>query len=57
MGIRLCPEQCRAWAETAGFKFVRDQDFSACCQYHYGMLLGHPYAKERQPNKALATLI
>jgi predicted methyltransferase len=47
MGIRPRPEQCRAWAEAAGFKFVRDQDLSACCHYHYGMLLVRPCAKEK----------
>jgi SAM-dependent methyltransferase len=55
MGIRPRPEQCPAWAEAAGFKFVRDQDLSACCHHHYGMLLVRPHAKGRQPNKALAT--
>lgn len=36
--IRPRPEQCRAWAETAGFEFVREHDF-CCCSWHYGMLL------------------
>lgn len=48
MGIRPRPEQCRAWAEAAGFSFVRDQDLSACCHYHYGMLLVRPYAREKE---------
>lgn len=42
MSIRPRPEQCRTWAEEAGFKFLRDQDLSACCQYHYGMVLLRP---------------
>ena len=42
MSIRPRPEQCRAWAEAAGFVFMRDQDLSACCQYHYGLLLARP---------------
>jgi SAM-dependent methyltransferase len=42
MDIRPRPEQCRAWAEQAGFVFLRDQDLSACCQYHYGLLLARP---------------
>ncbi len=42
MHIRPRPEQCRAWAEAAGFMFVRDQDLSECCRYHYGMLLMRP---------------
>jgi SAM-dependent methyltransferase len=47
MAIRPRPEQCRAWAEAAGFVFVRDQDLSACCDFHYGMLLMRPLAHER----------
>jgi len=39
MGIRPRPEQCRAWAEAAGFDFLRSQDLAECCRYHYGMLL------------------
>jgi SAM-dependent methyltransferase len=42
MSIRPRPEQCRAWAEAAGFVFLRDQDLSECCPYHYGMLLMRP---------------
>jgi SAM-dependent methyltransferase len=45
MSIRPRPEQCRAWAEAAGFTHLRDQDLSECCQYHYGMLLVRPNAK------------
>ena len=39
MHIRPRPEQCRAWSEVAGFVFVRNQDLSECCQFHYGLLL------------------
>ena len=42
MNIRPHPEQCRAWADEAGFKFLRDQDLSECCKYHYGLLLTRP---------------
>jgi SAM-dependent methyltransferase len=46
MDIRPKPEQCRAWAESVGFVFVRDQDLSECCNYHYGMLLRRPEVQE-----------
>jgi ubiquinone/menaquinone biosynthesis C-methylase UbiE len=39
MSIRPRPEECRAWAEAAGFGFLRDVDLSRCCLYHYGMVL------------------
>lgn len=45
MSIRPRPEQCREWAEQAGFVFVRHQDLSECCKYHYGMLLVRPPAQ------------
>jgi ubiquinone/menaquinone biosynthesis C-methylase UbiE len=41
MNIRPRPEQCRAWAEQAGFEWVRDKDFTCCC-HHYGLLLRRP---------------
>lgn len=41
MSIRPRPEQCRAWAEEAGFEWVRDKDFTCCC-HHYGLLLRRP---------------
>ena len=47
MTIRPKPEQCRAFAEAAGFQFLRDQDLSECCQYHYGLLLVRPPAKSK----------
>jgi SAM-dependent methyltransferase len=43
MSIRPQPEQCRAWAEAVGFGFMRYQDLSDCCDYHYGMLLERPH--------------
>ncbi|HWA86196.1 MAG TPA: class I SAM-dependent methyltransferase [Opitutus sp.] len=42
LAIRPRPGQCRAWAESAGFVFVRDADFSRCAPHHYGLLLQHP---------------
>lgn len=45
LDIRPRPEQCRAWAEEAGFEFLRDQDLSVCCKYHYGMLLTRPHSE------------
>lgn len=48
ISIRPHPEQCRAWAEQAGFVFLRYQDLSECCKYHYGMLLTRP----REQSKA-----
>ncbi len=47
MSIRPRPGQCRTWAEAAGFVFMRYQDLSECCEYHYGLLLMRPQAKER----------
>lgn len=47
MGIRPRPEQCRTWAEQAGFMFVCHQDLSECCKYHYGMLLQRPEARSK----------
>jgi SAM-dependent methyltransferase len=42
MNIRPRPEQCRSWAEDAGFVFIRNQDLSECCSYHFGLLLKRP---------------
>lgn len=39
LAIRPRPEQCRAWAAQAGFAFVRNEDLSACCRHHWGMLV------------------
>lgn len=41
LAIRPSPEQCRAWAEQAGFHFVRNVDLSTCCPYHFGLLVMH----------------
>jgi SAM-dependent methyltransferase len=42
MDIRPSPAQCRAWAEEAGFLFLRYQDLSECCDYHYGLVMKRP---------------
>jgi SAM-dependent methyltransferase len=47
MDIRPRPEHCRAWGEAAGLEFVRDQDLSECCQYHYGLLLQRPQIRAK----------
>jgi SAM-dependent methyltransferase len=39
MDVRPRPDDCRAWAEAAGFEFVRHQDLAECCNYHYGLIL------------------
>lgn len=49
MDIRPRPEQCRSWAEAAGFTFVRHQDLSECGEYHYGLLLKRPGGEEADP--------
>jgi ubiquinone/menaquinone biosynthesis C-methylase UbiE len=46
MNIRPRPEQCQSWAETAGFVFIRDQDLTEFCEYHYGLLLIRPHRSE-----------
>lgn len=38
MEIRPRPEQCRRWAEEAGFEFVRFETLE-CCPYHYGLVM------------------
>ena len=47
MDIRPRPAQCRAWAEAAGLRFLRDQDLSECCRHHFGLLLVRPPAGSR----------
>jgi len=42
MNIRPKPEQCRGWAEAAGFDFLRYQDLAKCCAYHYGLIVMRP---------------
>lgn len=41
MAIRPRPEQCREWAEAAGFEFVRFEPL-ACCEHHYGIVCRRP---------------
>lgn len=43
MEIRPRPEQCRSWAEEAGFRFVR-YEVLECCPYHYGIVAQRPAA-------------
>jgi ubiquinone/menaquinone biosynthesis C-methylase UbiE len=43
MDIRPTPEDCRSWAEAAGFRFLRHPDLSACCNFHYGLLIQRPF--------------
>lgn len=50
MSIRPKPGQCRRWAEAAGFRFVRNEDLSSCCPYHYGLLLVRPAADAPAPS-------
>lgn len=47
LSIRPRPEQCRAWGEEAGLAFVRYQDLSACCPYHYGLVLERSVSRVR----------
>jgi len=41
LDIRPRPGQCRAWAEQAGFEFVRDEPLT-CCAHHYGLVVRRP---------------
>lgn len=41
MAIRPTPEQCRVWAEEAGFETVRSEPLT-CCPYHYGLVIRRP---------------
>jgi len=40
MDIRPTPEQCRRWAEEAGFRFVREEPGIAT--WHWGLLMQRP---------------
>ena len=40
MDIRPTPEQCRRWAEEAGFRFVREEPGIATS--HWGLLMQRP---------------
>jgi SAM-dependent methyltransferase len=51
LDIRPSPEQCRAWGKNAGFTFVRYQDLSECCRYHYGILLMRPGEQMKSDKK------
>ncbi len=42
MEIRPSPEQCMAWAQAAGFTRQNKIDISACCPYHFGLLVTRP---------------
>jgi SAM-dependent methyltransferase len=39
--IRPRPQQCRAWGEEAGFRWVRDEDLPGS-RWHWGMVLARP---------------
>ncbi len=41
LAIRPPLDQCRRWAEEAGFEFVRGEDL-CCCSWHWGMVLQRP---------------
>ena len=41
LAIRPPLDQCRRWAEEAGFEFVRGEDL-CCCSWHWGMVLKRP---------------
>jgi SAM-dependent methyltransferase len=41
LAIRPRPEQCRALAEQAGFRFVRHEEL-CCCSWHWGMVVEKP---------------
>jgi len=36
--IRPKPDQCRSWAEAAGFQHVRDESL-CCCSWHWGLVM------------------
>jgi SAM-dependent methyltransferase len=38
--IRPTAEQCRAWAESAGFTYFRHVDL-CCCSWHWGLVMQH----------------
>lgn len=47
MTIRPRPQQCREWAEAAGFEFVRFEPL-ACCEHHYGLVCRRPSDSDRR---------
>lgn len=42
LDIRPRPDQCRAWAEAAGFRFLEYVDLSGCGDFHYGLVAERP---------------
>lgn len=41
LAIRPSREQCREWAERAGFQYLRGEELG-CCSWHWGMVLEKP---------------
>lgn len=41
LDIRPSAEQCRTWAESAGFEFVRYESL-CCCSWHWGLVMRRP---------------
>jgi hypothetical protein len=41
LSIRPTVEQCREWAEKAGFEFIRQEPLS-CCSWHWGLVMRRP---------------
>lgn len=41
--IRPTAEQCREWAEEAGFEFIRCE--TLCCSWHWGLVMRRPRAQ------------
>jgi ubiquinone/menaquinone biosynthesis C-methylase UbiE len=39
--IRPTAGQCRAWGETAGLEFVRNESL-CCCSWHWGLVMRRP---------------
>lgn len=40
LAIRPTADQCRAWGEAAGLRFLQAEDL--CCSWHWGMVLERP---------------
>ena len=41
LDIRPTADHCRAWAEQAGFGFVRAEEL-CCCSWHWGLVMRRP---------------
>jgi SAM-dependent methyltransferase len=41
LDIRPTADRCRAWAEEAGFEFVRTEEL-CCCSWHWGLVMRRP---------------